>query len=44
MPADHLWSNYSDKGERCMGKYDHLFYEMQPEETNWGDWIHSPQA
>ena len=27
-----------------MGKYDQLFFEFKPQETNWGDWCHSPQA
>ena len=27
-----------------MGSFDHLFYEFEPQETNWGDWCHSPQA
>ncbi|NLO48484.1 MAG: hypothetical protein GX111_09235 [Clostridiales bacterium] len=27
-----------------MGKFDHLFHEFVPQETNWGDWCHSPQA
>ena len=25
-------------------KYEKLFYEFEPQETNWGDWCHSPQA
>jgi len=25
-------------------KYEKLFYEFVPQETNWGDWCHSPQA
>jgi hypothetical protein len=25
-------------------KYEKLFYEFTPQETSWGDWIHSPQA
>ncbi len=27
-----------------MGQYDYLFYELDKQETNWGDWCHSPQA
>ena len=27
-----------------MGTFDHLFYEFVPQETQWGDWCHSPQA
>ena len=27
-----------------MGKYDHLLYEFEPQETSWGEWCHSPQA
>jgi hypothetical protein len=27
-----------------MGSFDHLFYAFTPQETNWGDWCHSPQA
>lgn len=27
-----------------MGKFDCLFHEFQPQETFWGDWLHSPQA
>ena len=37
-------NGHISKGEQSMGKYDELFYEFQPEETHWGDWIHSPQA
>ncbi len=25
-------------------KFEKLFYEFEPQETNWGDWCHSPQA
>lgn len=25
-------------------KFEQYFYELQPEETQWGDWCHSPQA
>lgn len=25
-------------------KYEKLFYEFVPQETNWGEWCHSPQA
>ena len=25
-------------------KFEKLFYEFKPQETNWGDWCHSPQA
>ena len=24
-------------------KYEKLFYELKPEETHWGPWLHSPQ-
>jgi len=27
-----------------MGKYDHLMFEMFPEEAHWGDWCAKPQA
>jgi len=27
-----------------MGNFDHLFFEFVPQETQWGDWCHSPQA
>ena len=27
-----------------MGKFDKWVYEFKPDDANWGDWSHGPQA